>query len=265
MVEPESFEKLVEKRRQALDSADVPPANGQRIWGLALSGGGIRSATFCLGLLKALAVRQQSAAFDLLSTVSGGGYVGATLGRLFTGAKAPHEVHAIAARTRRRRRARWFNWWLRANGRYLIPRGAKDTTFAIALYLRNLTSVHFELGLLALLLGVALALFDLLAWGALGYLGYAADWFFDAARYVPQWLPAVALLLPVVMLIGAVEASAYWCIPWLTDPTLKRWHALSYWAAGVVCALARAPFTVGSTPCRPTSAHRCAARCGGPR
>ena len=241
MVEPESFEKLVEKRRQALDSADVPPANGQRIWGLALSGGGIRSATFCLGLLKALAQQKMLLRFDLLSTVSGGGYVGATLGRLLSRAKSAADVKAVAAAFGDAD-GRWFTWWLRANGRYLIPRGAKDTTFAIALYLRNLTSVHFELGLIALLLGVALALFDLLAWGALGYLGYAADWFFDAARYVPQWLPAVALLLPVVMLIGAVEASAYWCIPWLTDPTLKRWHALSYWGAGVVCALSLRAF-----------------------
>jgi patatin-like phospholipase len=236
MVEPVSFEKLVEQRRQVLDAVDVPPAQGQRIWGLALSGGGIRSATFCLGLLKALAQQKMLLRFDLLSTVSGGGYVGATLGRLLSRARSAAEVKQVAEAFGDAD-GRWFTWWLRANGRYLIPRGAKDTTFALALYLRNLTGVHFELGLLALLLGVVLALFDLLAWGGLGYLGYAYDWFFDAARYVPQWLPAVALLLPVVMLIGTVEASAYWCIPWLTDPALKRWHALSYWGAGIVCAL----------------------------
>lgn len=241
MAEPESFERLVEKRRHALDSADVPPDNGQRIWGLALSGGGIRSATFCLGLLKALAQQKLLLRFDMLSTVSGGGYVGATLGRLLSRADSAADVKKVVAAVGDAD-GRWFTWWLRANGRYLIPRGAKDTTFAIALYLRNLTGVHFELGLLALLLGVALALFNLLAWSALGYLGYTADWFFAAARYVPQWLPAVALLLPVVMLIGAIEASAYWCIPWLTDPTLKRWHALSYWGVGIVCAISLRAF-----------------------
>jgi len=241
MSDPESFEKLVEQRRRALDAPDVPPDGGRRIWGLALSGGGIRSATFCLGLLKALAQQRMLLRFDLLSTVSGGGYVGATLGRLFSRAGSADEVKQVAAAVGDAD-GRWFTWWLRANGRYLIPRGAKDTTFAIALYLRNITGVHFELGLLALLLGVALALFDVLAWTTLGYLGYAADGFFDAARYVPHWLPAMALLLPVVMLIGAVEASAYWCVPWLTDPTHKRWHALSYWAAGVACALALRAF-----------------------
>ena len=30
-------------------------------------------------------------------------------------------------------RANWFVWWLRANGRYLIPRGARDATFVGAI------------------------------------------------------------------------------------------------------------------------------------
>lgn len=47
--------------------------------GLALSGGGIRSATFSLGVLQALANAGKLASFDYLSTVSGGGYVGAWL------------------------------------------------------------------------------------------------------------------------------------------------------------------------------------------
>jgi predicted acylesterase/phospholipase RssA len=47
--------------------------------GLALSGGGIRSATFCLGVLQELASSERLKAVDYLSTVSGGGYVGAWL------------------------------------------------------------------------------------------------------------------------------------------------------------------------------------------
>ncbi|HET9984186.1 MAG TPA: hypothetical protein VFQ38_11385, partial [Longimicrobiales bacterium] len=46
------------------------------LFGLALSGGGIRSATFNLGLLQGLAERGILGCFDYLSTVSGGGYVG---------------------------------------------------------------------------------------------------------------------------------------------------------------------------------------------
>lgn len=45
--------------------------------GLALSGGGIRSATFNLGLLAGLHRRNLLGLIDYLSTVSGGGYVGA--------------------------------------------------------------------------------------------------------------------------------------------------------------------------------------------
>lgn len=47
--------------------------------GLALSGGGIRSATFSLGVLVALSKRNLLQQFDYLSTVSGGGYLGAFL------------------------------------------------------------------------------------------------------------------------------------------------------------------------------------------
>lgn len=47
--------------------------------GLALSGGGIRSATFSLGVLVALARRGLLPHFDYLSTVSGGGYLGSFL------------------------------------------------------------------------------------------------------------------------------------------------------------------------------------------
>jgi hypothetical protein len=47
--------------------------------GLAISGGGIRSATFGLGVLAALARRNLLYQFDYLSTVSGGGYLGSFL------------------------------------------------------------------------------------------------------------------------------------------------------------------------------------------
>ena len=46
---------------------------------LAISGGGIRSATFALGVLVALARRNLLYQFDYLSTVSGGGYLGSFL------------------------------------------------------------------------------------------------------------------------------------------------------------------------------------------
>nr|WP_255608323.1 patatin-like phospholipase family protein [Methylosinus sp. Sm6] len=46
---------------------------------MCLSGGGIRSASFCLGVLQALAQYKLLSGFDYISTVSGGGYIGAWL------------------------------------------------------------------------------------------------------------------------------------------------------------------------------------------
>lgn len=51
----------------------------ERFTGLAISGGGVRSATFALGLLQALARHDLLKGFDYLSTVSGGGYIGSCL------------------------------------------------------------------------------------------------------------------------------------------------------------------------------------------
>jgi hypothetical protein len=61
--------------------------------GLALSGGGIRSATFNLGLLQGLADRDVLRHFDYLSTVSGGGYVGG----FWSAWRARHGANATAS------------------------------------------------------------------------------------------------------------------------------------------------------------------------
>jgi hypothetical protein len=54
-------------------------ASGGKLSALCLSGGGIRSATFNLGVLQALARADLLHRFDYLSTVSGGGYIGSWL------------------------------------------------------------------------------------------------------------------------------------------------------------------------------------------
>jgi len=54
--------------------------------GLALSGGGVRSATFNLGLLQSLAKNKVLQYCDYLSTVSGGGYIGSCLSALLANA-----------------------------------------------------------------------------------------------------------------------------------------------------------------------------------
>jgi hypothetical protein len=69
----EQAEIKLRRRRQFY--ADDKRANHDCV-GLALSGGGIRSATFCLGFLQELNRLKLLRIFDYLSTVSGGGYVG---------------------------------------------------------------------------------------------------------------------------------------------------------------------------------------------
>ncbi|TNC11776.1 hypothetical protein FF100_18815 [Methylobacterium terricola] len=73
-----AMEKEAVRARQARHG--IP----SRDWaaGIALSGGGIRSATFATGVLAALARRNLLPQFDYLSTVSGGGYAGAFLTQL---------------------------------------------------------------------------------------------------------------------------------------------------------------------------------------
>ena len=63
------------------DANTVPSqqASQMGLFGIALSGGGIRSATFALGVLQALADRHILSFADYLSTVSGGGYIGSWL------------------------------------------------------------------------------------------------------------------------------------------------------------------------------------------
>lgn len=71
----ESEERSIRARRLHYKlSPDTPHA-----FALALSGGGIRSATFSLGVLVALARRGVLTQVDYLSTVSGGGYLGSFL------------------------------------------------------------------------------------------------------------------------------------------------------------------------------------------
>jgi hypothetical protein len=60
--------------------------------GLALSGGGIRSATFAIGVLAALGKRNLLPQFDYLSTVSGGGYAGGFLTQLMSSSERDSNV-----------------------------------------------------------------------------------------------------------------------------------------------------------------------------
>jgi hypothetical protein len=103
---------------------------------LCLSGGGIRSAAFCLGVLQGLAEKHMLRQFDFVSTVSGGGFIGGWLQVLIResgGVSGTEEAISNPQPEALRR--------LRAFTNYLTPQTGPlsiDTWAGIVLYLRNL-------------------------------------------------------------------------------------------------------------------------------
>jgi len=91
-------DEIAQLRPQANDPQQSAEACADRaqLVGLAFSGGGIRSATFCLGVIQALARLRLLRAFDYLSTVSGGGYIGAWLSTLIFRSRKPGQSVADA-------------------------------------------------------------------------------------------------------------------------------------------------------------------------
>jgi hypothetical protein len=91
--------RYLENRWQSVGSSDreiddaapgAAPTTANNLVGLALSGGGIRSATFNLGLLQSLHRHGVFRHVDYLSTVSGGGFLGSSVSTLM-GQKARRE------------------------------------------------------------------------------------------------------------------------------------------------------------------------------
>ena len=70
------------RQRAGLDVPKDADEARETLTGLALSGGGIRSASFNLGLLQALHRFNVLRLFDYMSIVSGGGYIGSYLSSL---------------------------------------------------------------------------------------------------------------------------------------------------------------------------------------
>jgi hypothetical protein len=175
--------------------------------GLALSGGGIRSATFNLGLLQGLAARNVLPRVDYLSTVSGGGYIGSWLGALIQRKGLDEACRVLTGKAEDPGGREAFSlFWLRENSSYLGPRQPGDDALLTGLALRNWVSVWVVLGVLFLALFLAMDLRWLagLAWPGAG---------FPHPGWKLWWSPW--LLLPVVLLlVGLIPAGwAYWLVP----------------------------------------------------
>ncbi len=235
----EKESKLIEKRREY---AQVESG----AWlGLALSGGGIRSATFSLGILQAMAKKDLLRNVDFLSTVSGGGYIGGFLGRLYTRyekpTKLPDEDYAAdrdgetllkvpegncVADCVRERLANSDSGplrYLRENGRYLAPSGGGDYLTGVAYFLRNWASLHVMLGLFVVLVMLILTGMELLCTGIFEECSIG-NYELGALKYCSLTLSVSALFAVAGLIVGI----AYWVLPFVTgsasDTALaRRW------------------------------------------
>ncbi len=181
--------------------------------GLALSGGGIRSATFSLGFLQALAKAELLRRIDVLSTVSGGGFIGSFLGALYARPTLRRDAKKDPSETADRRAIevqtqltdpRFFPLrWLRESGNYMSPNGAGDAATAVAAFIRNWLTVQ---------LIVAIGALGLLSLAILADVGITNSGFnaFEQLRPGKTWSPLFAVPAVLLALWAFPAAAAYW-------------------------------------------------------
>lgn len=129
----EQREIELRKRIHALEGDDRHAA-------LCLSGGGIRSATFSLGVLQGLARQGHLDKFHFLSTVSGGGYIGSWLTSWIRRESLVSAVNELSSPRIGREPESKPIQRLRAYSNYLSPVWGFSSDFLtlIAIFLRNL-------------------------------------------------------------------------------------------------------------------------------
>lgn len=121
------------------DRGTVRMQDGSDLTGLAFSGGGIRSAAFCLGASQALDSLSDDGeprvldAFDYLSTVSGGGYIGTSIicGMMQAPYTFPFASKLDSQETPETQHLRNYS-------NFLVPSGAVDYLTSVALLMRGL-------------------------------------------------------------------------------------------------------------------------------
>jgi hypothetical protein len=171
---PSRLENIVREAPPREESMDDTEPLGT---GLALSGGGIRSATFSLGVLQAIAQRGHLWRFDFLSTVSGGGYVGSWLSAWIK----RDGFNAVDAALRDPRLEPPQVSWLRRYSNYLAPRVGLFTLDSLTLATTWLRNVMLNLAVLVLLGALMLVLPREIAVLAAGAHAAAFPWLIESA------------------------------------------------------------------------------------
>jgi hypothetical protein len=176
--------------------------------GLALGGGGVRSATFNLGVLQALGEQHLLRDFDYLSTVSGGGFIGGWLSKcirekhgnvaaveaVLTPGAAGEAVEAEPVEIQ----------FLRQYSNYLSPRSgvfSADTWTLIGTYVRN---TGLNLTMLVAWLCALLILPRFAVWAVHRIVGPDGPW---AWLSDPAWIAGTGLFLLAVFCIALSISS----------------------------------------------------------
>lgn len=115
------------------DTSRTDPSTALELSGIACSGGGIRSASFCLGVLQGLQSKGTLDRMDYVSTVSGGGYIGTTM----TIGMSSHGDFPFGRLDQENRETPEVRH-LRDNSRYLIQNGLPSVVSALVIYLRGI-------------------------------------------------------------------------------------------------------------------------------
>ena len=174
--------------------------------GLAFSGGGIRSATFSLGVLQRLAMLDHLGRIDLLSSVSGGGYISAWLSAWIKRAPSLKAVNDALKQCPESSGIEPAQvQWLRRYSNYLTPRvGALslDALTVAATYVRN---VLLNLTILTACVSVLVLIPMLLIQPALHLLGNAA-----LAGWLAVIFGSIALLATALQLSPAMSTKPVW-------------------------------------------------------
>jgi hypothetical protein len=224
----------------AAPSAGLPvaEANGNQAWAICCSGGGIRSASYCLGALQWLEQAKFLKDAKLIVGVSGGSYIAASralvaygldrdAGRADASGQPPYAPGTPETEH------------LRDNTRYLAP----DAKTLLA-------------GVLSLLFGVAVTLVLVLtpvfavahAWGWLlrsqGVLAHTSTQQWTAALTGATWW-----IWPVIAAAVAAVAFGWWWVTLIPGPRGQQKHSQAAvaslgWAAFVTLVLALAFFAV---------------------
>jgi len=178
------------------EPAPVLDAPIQNASGLCLSGGGIRSATFCLGIVQELVRQRLFEQFDYLSTVSGGGYLGTFLtSYLGSSLQKTSPIHDIieAAFTAKGGSESPALRHLRNNSRYLISGGLWARLKILGLLLTGIATNIF------LMLPLPLVAV-LIVWGL-----------WQAGYWQPNWIRTPAYTFFAAL--GAIFALGWFFLP----------------------------------------------------